>query len=155
MDSDLLPQAGPSRRPLQNPSPRRSTSLTHRQRGKLPIAVTGTTDMTFLNPTKPGGITISPFAQSYHHDLLLPPRTPTYPNFQDDESSPSSLRRSASDEGSQRSRSYTDPIWPTHLDSAQSALLQNARVKMSEQDQEAMRKLRSTMAAQAMSSDGG
>lgn len=66
--------------------------------------------------------------------------------------SPRAFRRSASDEG--RSRAYTEPRRPLEspLDPDQAALLQHARLKMSNQDQEAMRRLRSTMASATQSS---
>lgn len=69
-------------------------------------------------------------------------------------SSPNSIRRSTSDEGGQRNRSYTIPNdrhnpTPPPIAPNEAALLQNVREKMSNQDQEAMRRLRMDMAAQA------
>lgn len=47
--------------------------------------------------------------------------------------------------GYQHSMSYFDPLQELNPDPAQAALLQSARLKLSSKDQEAMRKIRSTM----------
>jgi hypothetical protein len=135
-------------------SPGRSFSLSLKSKGKLPIR-TGLHDRRWdldfgkraANPSAGSG-SGEPSASGRSRQV----RPDTAPS----PTSPDSLRRTMSSEGSRSARSSLsrstppphpppkDPI-PQRPPDAEAALLQSVRMKMSSQDQEAMRKIRLTM----------
>ncbi|KAK4687572.1 hypothetical protein P7C73_g2543, partial [Tremellales sp. Uapishka_1] len=124
--SDFLSVAGPS----MNPSPT-TASTGHDSPSRLPARS--------YSLSNNGRLSSAPRERLQMGGLLQPPKGMPSPT------SPSSFRRSLSEEDNHAKYSRTHETNTAELDPAQSALFQSARRKMSSQDNEAMKKLRSSM----------